>query len=478
VPGSSGTRVVWSAPHSLQIAMKITKIKLGSYLHFKEDLELDLTYPAGHPKAGEPLQKVCLLGQSSTGKTALLNAIKVCVCEKGDFNKAGIDAATLLKDGIELFYKLNNTLYSTVSDGEFNFTYRDHGDPRNPKLIDYAKQFLEVKSELLKECSPLLINFPFCVVMPDAFRGDQIGVLNAATGELGTTVARTDRAIWDFDPPTIRAIWNVVFSKVERYQKESQDNKLRYFDKISMDTKEAESAVRGYKDWELAHPNPIQELADKCLTPVLTHLNLHVETDLSKYPERPAQGDGVFVIIKDAKGRVIPYPFLSTGTKQIMLTAIPLFFLKPKNSIILFDQPETSLYPNIQRILPEVYEECASDNNQFFFATHSPIVASAFDPWEVVELRFDDDGNIVRKEYYGSERHVDNYHIKPKLLRWDSSYRILFQLDDEGTEEREKKLMELASLEQKIKKASEENEKRALYSKYKTLAGELDWRGL
>ena len=50
--------------------MKISRIKIKNLQQFK-DLELDLTYPKGHDKAGEPLDKVCIIGQSGTGKTTL-----------------------------------------------------------------------------------------------------------------------------------------------------------------------------------------------------------------------------------------------------------------------------------------------------------------------------------------------------------------------------------------------------------------------
>src|SRR5437870_5588499 len=135
---SKRTQRAWCAEHS-RIVMKITKIKLGSYLHFEPGLEIDLTYPLGHAKAGRPLQKVCILGQSGTGKTALLNVIKCCVCEDKDFNKTGIDKSAFMKDGIELFYRLNNTLYSKVSAGDLQFTHVDHSDPNNPKEISYPK---------------------------------------------------------------------------------------------------------------------------------------------------------------------------------------------------------------------------------------------------------------------------------------------------------------------------------------------------
>ncbi len=54
--------------------MKVSHIYIKDYHQFK-DFELDLTYPAGHPKAGKPLDKVCIIGQSGTGKTSLLTKL-------------------------------------------------------------------------------------------------------------------------------------------------------------------------------------------------------------------------------------------------------------------------------------------------------------------------------------------------------------------------------------------------------------------
>ncbi|MEK8015262.1 MAG: hypothetical protein VSS75_000235 [Candidatus Parabeggiatoa sp.] len=35
-----------------------------------------MTYPKGHKKEGMPLNKICFIGQSGTGKTSLLNIVK------------------------------------------------------------------------------------------------------------------------------------------------------------------------------------------------------------------------------------------------------------------------------------------------------------------------------------------------------------------------------------------------------------------
>ena len=54
--------------------MKITGIHINDFHQFK-DFHLDLTYPKGHEKAGKPLEKVCIIGQSGTGKTTLLKIL-------------------------------------------------------------------------------------------------------------------------------------------------------------------------------------------------------------------------------------------------------------------------------------------------------------------------------------------------------------------------------------------------------------------
>jgi len=54
---------------------KLLRIKLKNFQQFK-DVELDLTIPDRAVNAGQPLEKVCIIGQSGTGKSTLLNIIR------------------------------------------------------------------------------------------------------------------------------------------------------------------------------------------------------------------------------------------------------------------------------------------------------------------------------------------------------------------------------------------------------------------
>jgi recombinational DNA repair ATPase RecF len=58
--------------------MKISKLHIDSFRHL-ENLDFDFTYPEDfhdESKRGKPLDKICFIGQSATGKTGLLELIK------------------------------------------------------------------------------------------------------------------------------------------------------------------------------------------------------------------------------------------------------------------------------------------------------------------------------------------------------------------------------------------------------------------
>lgn len=462
--------------------MKISQIELRQFLHFKKNLKIDLTYPKGHSKAGQPLDKICFLGQSGTGKTTLLNLIKYFSCEDGEYDKSCIPFEKFKNESVIIHFKAGALPFSKVaSSKDFKFTYYDYSRTPKQKITDkdtYLKKAIEPQ---LANRTHLLLNFPFCVVTPDdipseKFGGQEKGIVkfNISKGELSNP---KDKLIWDFNSKNIKEIWDVVFSKVSVYIKEYNTAEIELSRKVRDKPNNAVKFAKGFVDWEKKKINPIRELSDKFLNPILNQFSLEVETDIKKYSTEYSTNENYIIVKAKNNGEQVQYPFLSTGTKQILLTAIPLYFLKPQKSIILFDQPETSLYPNIQLKLVDIYLDIASNTNQFFFATHSPLVASSFDPWEVVELRFDDStGEVYRKEYFEGNREKKNYNINPKLLRWDSSYKILFDTNVEGNSERENELMNLATMESRIKQMKKSGPaKNKLAEEYRNLAKKLDW---
>jgi AAA15 family ATPase/GTPase len=136
--------------------------------------------------------------------------------------------------------------------------------------------------------------------------------------------------------------------------------------------------------------------------------------------------------------------------------------LDTNKTIILIDEPEHSLYPDIQQEIIGYYTQLAP-KAQFFFATHSPIIASSFEPWEIVELKFDyEKGIVYHEKYFEGERHMDNYFINPQYLMWDSILTKVFDLKERGNEKR-------------IEKEPSKAKKTEIYKKYKKLSELLDW---
>ena len=118
--------------------MKINGIHINDFQQFK-DFHLDLTYPKGHEKEGQPLDKICFIGQSGTGKTTLLNIImeftkklnsistnyqlyhKITFNPKADHLKADYSINSKNKDKlkIETDYFINNHVFQ-LSKGKFS----------------------------------------------------------------------------------------------------------------------------------------------------------------------------------------------------------------------------------------------------------------------------------------------------------------------------------------------------------------------
>ena len=141
-----------------------------------------------------------------------------------------------------------------------------------------------------------------------------------------------------------------------------------------------------YAKWAETNKNPLLSFADK-FNPVLKKLNLEIDLVNTEYtiPIKSHTGD-----------EVIPVSDLSTGTKGLLLSMFPLFELDTSDAIILVDEPERSLFPDMQIDLITHYQNLAP-SAQFIVATHSPFIAAAFEPEERFILYFNEDGKVAAR---------------------------------------------------------------------------------
>ena len=268
----------------------------------------------------------------------------------------------------------------------------------------------------------------------------------------------------EISPLIFNYFWQIIKDEAKTFQK-NLINKRNEFSKLVTDLKTPQSQIQKevekLRDWEEKQVNPLKKLADECLDKILIRFNSKIKTEVDFE-------DIGFIKVETLQGKEVTNDILSTGVKQILLTALPLYALKPENSIILFDEPERSLYPDVQTQIIDFYTSLGNDC-QFFFATHSPLIASSFEPWEIVELKFNEEGNVYREKYYEGENHVDNYKFYPEYLRYDTILSKVFDLPNEANPKRRKVLDEIAILEKQLKNGASQEEKEVLWKEYKLL---------
>jgi hypothetical protein len=254
------------------------------------------------------------------------------------------------------------------------------------------------------------------------------------------------------------------------------DIDLQEFATAAEKLKKKEKKTKEYKKWLVQNPDPLKALAKEYLDTLLLNVGLKVKRKIDPAMIRRLGS----IQLQTLAGHDVPRTFWSTGTRQLVETTVSLYQLKPQNAVILIDEPEHSLYPDIQKGIIDTYVRLAP-GSQFFFATHSPIIAASFEPWEIVELKFDDDHKYVYRDlHYEGENHVDNYKYYPEYLRWDSILERIFELEEEGGKKRLKALEKLAEVEIRIKKLKKKGELNTLggqklVEEFKDLSQKVDW---
>ena len=178
-----------------------------------------------------------------------------------------------------------------------------------------------------------------------------------------------------------RYLWNYLLSDIDKYD---DDLKKVAIDLIQKNGSYSPNRLaEKLSKWQEEHPNPKIDIADNCLNPILTKFFLEVDIEGTEAP----------IVLKTKDGVHLTYNTLSTGAKQLLVTAIAIYKSQINKGVVLFDEPERSLFPDTQRALINYYTSLAP-KAQFFFATHSPIIASAFEPCERFILYFDEDGEV------------------------------------------------------------------------------------
>ncbi|MGC4038406.1 MAG: AAA family ATPase [Chitinophagaceae bacterium] len=358
--------------------MKIRALHIESFRHLK-DLRFEFVYPDDHSKAGEPLEKICFIGQSATGKTSILELIKD--------NFKLIEKIEVV-NGDQLFHPVPITFKGyigytygehllTISDKEvmvdaksFSFSNISGGAVGNP--VDHQLKLIYITAEILTKATLEIFNTPSEKVLE-----------KIVSEKYRTFKKRFERENYfvEFSELPNDEIWYSLIFNILDYRRRYREQAAQWIS--DGDIANLALVNKKFLDWASTNENPLSSFS-AYFNSILSKLNLIVDL----------QNSASIVPIKSkSTGEVLSIEKLSTGTRNLLISMFPFFEIDTDDSIILIDEPERSLFPDVQIDLISNYKTLAP-NSQLIVATHSPFIASAFEPEERFVLYFSDDGIV------------------------------------------------------------------------------------
>lgn len=360
--------------------MKILNLHIDQFRHL-ENLDFNFTYQSGEKK-GQILEKICFIGQSATGKTSLLELIYEHI--SNILNLELIDSTYLA--GLDNPIKNINGEINLLIGNEI-LQLRNKEIYYNDRGYKFENKGGSVTSLIPKQDKTDVIYFKANLISDK-----NINLLAKYPADLIEKHSKELQHIEDnfkykesygmlFDDSVRDEVWLFLLNEILNYRKNFTQKMSELIHKgLLADTKKLSLE---FQKWQKSNPNRLEAFAEK-LNPILEKLNLEVDLINTEYS----------IPIKNKhKDEIISIQDTSTGTKGLLLSCLPLFKLDTKDSIILIDEPERSLYPNIQMELIDYYRQLAPEA-QFIVATHSPFIAASFEPDERFILYFDEEGKV------------------------------------------------------------------------------------
>lgn len=462
--------------------MKISKIYIKGFQQF-QDVELDFT----NPETGLPLDKVCFIGSNGTGKSKLLRLVNwLFTVVFINFNKSG-QGQPYLTEGAKVVFKI-----SYINSNYLIFHFN-----RNSFI-------LRIKN-LTKSEEDVLISGLLALKSPEDFTKDEKYIKYTAStlnteflAEFTLQKNAKDLLIYSpaesnsngykniIDVPETNVSEALELSKEFPFYAEVSSEKVNVFWKLLVYNlrKRAEerdayenipdnlnkTKAKLIEEFDKIHPKVLEHLA-LVWNRILEKAGLEFDVNGASNPYQLNDNLKAYVKLSNTNS-IIQYGNLSTGIRNYIFRLGHIFSLyfnrEIERGFLLVDEPENSLFPDFLFDLMDAYKEVVLDkrgenNTQMFFATHNPIVAAQFKPYERIILNWNEDGTVkVNKGITPEGDDPNDILVKDfglhqlmgptGILEWNKYLDL------------KKKLKVTESIEEKMKVASEINKIGQLYN--------------
>ncbi len=447
--------------------MKFSEIYIKNVLQFRE-FHLNLTYP----DTGKALDKVCFIGANGTGKSTLLKLIiNLIYSSQKEYNLSSIfdDFSIKYFRDVMIYFCLQTKSESIyiliISRGIFGFSNSVWNDFIYPKLSQVnfnsseinLKEINEFKNKSNKELldrTRLIFNSHDIVGYAQSDGSSLIKDGDLPKADLNQTLSYFQFFLiyHDVSFSNYNDFWKLLIYLIKKRERDY----LEFLEK-SENQKLTVSEVKEKFDQE--NPEILIELAEQWNL-ILERAGLEFDIQNAKIPVQLNENLEAYIRLRESK-KNIPYNNLSTGIRNFIFQLGHIYALYFNRDIqrgfLLIDEPESSLFPDLQYDLIERYLSIIQ-NTQFFVATHSPIIAAQFEPAERFVLEFDEDGYVNARLGVSPEGDDPN-----DLLANDFVVRSLY--GKKGIEQWERYLY----LRRKIVETEDMEEKKELLREYSSI---------
>lgn len=376
--------------------MKIAQVFIQDLSNFSS-FQLDLTYPEGHPKAGNALDKVCLIGPNGIGKSRLMNVLSDYLRNIIRFRSKTLFIVKLqLEDSfIYSVHLMNNTLFfrddidsepqwmaELIRDQAFTMAFNTNyeqfciGFEEEPELFE-ALWFDNNSNDVIlnlpadyKDRTMLLTDVPM------------------TKGHEAESLRQTFPLYNEISPEKITDFWALLIYLVAK-----RNDASREFLNLPENRNKPDSVME--EVFSRRHPGVLESL-NEIWGPLLKEVGLKLDIENAKLPRHIKDRLQVY-IVRESDGERVDFNMLGTGLRRLLFNlghSWALFYQREINSAFVFlEEPETSLHPNILEGLIGRYTSLNEDA-QLFASTHNPVVASSFDPSERLIFRKDASGQL------------------------------------------------------------------------------------
>ena len=361
--------------------MKIAQLYIQDLQQFR-NFQLDLTYPEGHAKAGQAMDKICLLGLNGSGKSNLLALILDYLRNVMRFKSKALFLAKL-QVGERFIYgvHLNNTvlffrdtieaqpewMIELMRDQNFTMAFNRKyeqfciGFEEEPELFDTL--WLDNNSSDL-----------ICFQPSDFHKDHTIKLVDSpiTKGHEAESLSHTFPLYSEISPERISEFWSLLIYLIAKRGRDFQE-----FSQLPENKGKATAVLTPL--YEAAYPQPLPGLA-KLWAPYLDPLGIEVALDTAELPGHFR--DRLSMLLRRKHdGQRVDYGQLGTGLRRLLFNLGHIWALnfgrEIRNGFLFLEEPESNLHPALLKDLLLEYQ-MAFPGAQQFVATHHPLVASQF----------------------------------------------------------------------------------------------------